>query len=544
MAAVVSSPQIHGLSEHQAHDKTTAIPDHPVAEPRTIDDLLLDRASTSGSTEPIVAYPDSDSVYAFYTPQDLNRLAERAATYYASILPPRKTSDDPVQVVGLLGPSYFQYLITVIGVSKLGHTALLLSTRISEEAYVHLLNSTSATTLLVDDSFQDMAQTLRPQVEGLKVGSIADMRTLEAANPSLEIVNHKRDSARETNNVAWIIHSSGSTGLPKPIYLTHKAALRNYTNANPHLRGFITLPLFHAHGISNTFRAIVAKKLIFIYSGSLPLTSQHLISTLKSHDIDIFYGVPYALKLLSEDDQGTALLARLKAVMFGGSPCPKPIGDKLVAHGVNLVSHYGSTETGQLMTSFRPDDDKDWDFVRVPAVLKPYLSMEERYPGIYELCVLDGWPSKVMSNRKDGSYATKDLFERHPTTPNAWRYYARHDDTIVLMNGEKANPLLVEGVARENKNVAEAIAFGSNKPSVGMFLLPAHHHMEHEDVIDSVWPAIEQTNSRVPAYARLSKDMIRVLTPDTTYRKTDKSTVIRAAFYKDFARQILSLIHI
>lgn len=27
---------------------------------------------------------------------------------------------------------------------------------------------------------------------------------------------------------AWIFHSSGSTGLPKPVYLTHRAALENY----------------------------------------------------------------------------------------------------------------------------------------------------------------------------------------------------------------------------------------------------------------------------------------------------------------------------
>ena len=52
--------------------------------------------------------------------------------------------------------------------------------------------------------------------------------------------------------------------------------------------------------------------------------------------------------------------------------------------------------------------------------------------------VLDGWPSKVVSNRDDGSYATKDLWERHPDFPakNAWRFYARRDDTIVLSNGE------------------------------------------------------------------------------------------------------------
>jgi len=146
------------------------------------------------------------------------------------------------------------------------------------------------------------------------------------------------------------------------------------------------------------------------------------------------------------------------------------------------------------MTSFRPRDDKDWDYVRPAADLQPFLRWDERGPGIFELVVLDGWPSKVVSNCPDGSYATKDLFERHPTL-NAWRYYARQDDTLVLDNGEKANPLTREGVTRENRNVAEAIVFGANKPRLGLFIIPSvdAQAMTAQDVVDSVWPAHLQT---------------------------------------------------
>jgi len=191
------------------------------------------------------------------------------------------------------------------------------------------------------------------------------------------------------------------------------------------------------------------------------------------------------------------------------------------------------------MTSFRPRDDKDWDYVRPAADLQPFLRWDERGPGIFELVVLDGWPSKVVSNCPDGSYATKDLFERHPTL-NAWRYYARQDDTLVLDNGEKANPLTREGVTRENRNVAEAIVFGANKPRLGLFIIPSvdAQAMTAQDVVDSVWPALERSNLSEPAYARLSRDMIFVLSTDTDYKRTDKGTIIRAAFYRDFKEQI------
>jgi carbohydrate kinase (thermoresistant glucokinase family) len=278
-----------------------------------------------------------------------------------------------------------------------------------------------------------------------------------------------------------------------------------------------------------------------MYNANLPLTAPHLMATLQEHpEIEVLYAVPYALKLLSESEEGLRVLARLELVMFGGSSCPKPIGDNLVQNGVRLVSHYGTTETGQLMTSFRDRSDLDWDYVRPGLSLLPYLRWEEQSSGIYELIVLEGWPSKVASNRPDNSYATKDLFEKHPTTPNAWRYYARQDDTLVLENGEKANPLVIEGVARNNSNVAEAIAFGANRPRLGMFVIPASSSTVDTDqeIVDSIFPAIEKCNAESPAYAYMSRDMIHVLPSDAVYRRTDKGTVIRSAFYRDYQSQI------
>lgn len=81
---------------------------------------------------------------------------------------------------------------------------------------------------------------------------------------------------------------------------------------------------------------------IHLYNADLPLTRDHLTTILSRHDFEIFYGVPYALKLLAETEEGVDLLRRLKIVMFGGSACPDDLGDYLAGEGVNLVGHYGA----------------------------------------------------------------------------------------------------------------------------------------------------------------------------------------------------------
>lgn len=134
---------------------------------------------------------------------------------------------------------------------------------------------------------------------------------------------------------------SGSTGLPKAIYQKQSAALSNFS-VNPDMKAFITLPLYHNHGICNFFRAVWSRKQIHLFNADLPLTSDHLVNVMRRHKFEIFYGVPYALKLLAETDEGLRILADLKTVMYGGSACPDDLGNLLVENGVNLVSHYGA----------------------------------------------------------------------------------------------------------------------------------------------------------------------------------------------------------
>ncbi|KAI9376213.1 hypothetical protein BJX61DRAFT_531045 [Aspergillus egyptiacus] len=509
----------------------------PDTEPLTVDELVRQRASL-GPLQPVVYYPRTGIDYSDFPLYQLDVFAFRVAKILAEVIPPRESSSEKPTVIALLGPSDLNYLVLLLALTKLGHAGLLLSTRISVEAHVSLTERTNTQHLFVHNSLKDTARKIKERIPALQIHDTPVEESYDYPiadeNINTNLLAHL-DPEVETTHLAWIIHSSGSTGLPKPIFQTQRAAIKNYAG-NMNMRGFITLPLYHNHGLCCLFRTVYSCKTLHLYNPGLPLTSKHLVDIMRSYSFEIFYGVPYVLKLLAESDEGIKALANLKAVMFGGSPCPDSLGNLLVENGVYLVSHYGSTETGQLMTSMRPREDKRWDWLRPSDAVKKFLRFEERFPGVYESVVLDGWPSKVMSNRPDGAYATKDLFMKHPDM-EAYKYYSRLDDTITLVNGEKVIPLDLEGRVRQLSIVADALAFGVEKENIGLAVIRAREvaSMTDEQVVEAIWPAVEKANETLPAYGQLSKSMLRVLPADIPYARTDKGTVIRQAFYRDYS---------
>lgn len=180
----------------------------------------------------------------------------------------------------------------------------------------------------------------------------------------------------------------------------------------------------------------------------LPITSANIVRVIKASPTPPVqhFAVPYVLKLLGETEDGSASLAAMEAVSFAGAAVPDDLGDRLVAAGVPLFSQYGTTETGALLTSRRDfATDKAWNWLRVEGLIAQYLELiPQGGNNMFEVVVRDGWPGKVMSNRDDGAYCTKDLVVKHPDHPTWVKYVGRLDDTLTQTLGEKTNPVPIE----------------------------------------------------------------------------------------------------
>lgn len=200
------------------------------------------------------------------------------------------------------------------------------------------------------------------------------------------------------------------------------------------------------------------------------------------------------------------------------------------------------TETGRLANSVRPPGDDAWNYMRFLPSAKPYVLMDEIAPGIYECVALDGLRSKSTINSDDPpkSFRTRDLFTRHPTRPDLWKYVSRLDDRFTLVNGEKVLPIPIEGRIRQEEIVKEAVVFGEGKSVPGALIIKADRvsHVSDEEFLRDIWPAVKDANSRAESFSHIPKELIVVLPSDTVYPRTDKGTFIRAQMYAQFKAEI------
>lgn len=216
----VTMAAVEALSDHREPFPSGHVP-------RTIDELMRLR-SFEYPNEPILAYPLHDTDYVEYSYSDLDIFAFRVAQRYGRAILQRRSSDEKEKVVALLGPSNFDYLITVLALSKLGFTVLFLSTRLSDAAYLSLIEATECKDLLTHPSFDKTGNALRASMPDINIHRIAQIS--DYGNPIQNIGQNTRLDfhlrlSEESQKTCWIIHSSGSTGLPKPILQTHRAAL-------------------------------------------------------------------------------------------------------------------------------------------------------------------------------------------------------------------------------------------------------------------------------------------------------------------------------
>jgi acyl-CoA synthetase (AMP-forming)/AMP-acid ligase II len=188
---------------------------------------------------------------------DIQKSVDRLAAHYAALdLQPACSSTDvpPEQVIAVLTSTAVDETLLEIALAKLGLTALLLSVNNSVAAVAHLCKQTKSSHLIYGTKFEATAKEAQQALaaEGIKLEIVPETRYPLWGKGGVRDAKISSFPARlspeqEAHRTAVVLHSSGSTGFPKPVFITHYGLIANMAASLPKT-GFSALPLFHGFG--------------------------------------------------------------------------------------------------------------------------------------------------------------------------------------------------------------------------------------------------------------------------------------------------------
>ncbi|KAG6907803.1 putative NRPS-like protein biosynthetic cluster [Tephrocybe rancida] len=446
-----------------------------------------------------------------------------------------------------------------------------ISPRNSPGAIVELLTKTSCCRLLTTHAYLD---TLIAAVKSHTIGnSISDLLIEEV--PSIASVypylaHETTDDPFERyppatkrpspDDLCLYLHSSGSTGNPRPIPQTHIYWLQ--AASPPDFRenldityGFMCMPAFHAFGIGvQLFQPLYNVFSVGVYPPNAALpdplppivpSPENVLEHTKRTNSQVLTVPPTFLQIWALLPNVVEYLKSLRYIGFGGGPLAPKMGKLLVEAGVRLHAMYGGTEFG-MSTRFTPVTAKDdWEYMQFQDYLN--IRWAPQGDGTFECQFLASEKHQTMiKNLPDAEgYATSDLWKPHSTKKHLWKIVGRIDDVIIHSSGEKTVPGPMEAIVVSDPLVRDAVIFGRERDQAGILIelqagteIDVEDHAQLASLRNKLWPTIEEANDVAPAHSRIFKEMILIASKEKPLPRAGKGTILRKAAVKVYEEDI------
>lgn len=224
-------------------------------------------------------------------------------------------------------------------------------------------------------------------------------------------------------------------------------------------------------------------------------------------------------------------------------PLSENAGNTITKH-TDVLNVIGSSESCFAPIYHR--DREDWIYFHFNPDLKG-IQFRETGGGVYEQYFVrdpstDAYHSLWYTFPDKHEVSTQDLFSKHPTKPNLWKYMGRSDDMLVFSNGEKYNPTAMEGTLRAHPEIIGAVVVGHARfqPAALIELKgdPPKSEEDKQKFFDSARPYVAKLNDEAPGFAKLRRTHVRFTHPDKPMIRADKGTVKRAATVKLYEKEI------
>jgi O-succinylbenzoic acid--CoA ligase len=276
---------------------------------------------------------------------------------------------------------------------------------------------------------------------------------------------------------AIVVHTSGTSGTPKPVELTYGNWLWSALGSavalglDPEERWLCALPLSHVGGLSIVMRSAIYGTTALVHER---FDTERVLDALMNDGATMVSVVPTTLQRLL--DAGLRDPPALRWALLGGAPATNALQGRAAAAGVRVAPTYGLTEACSQVTTLGA----------------PLFCMKVRIASDGEVLV----SGPTVAPGSGPVIATGDLGEWGPD--GALRILGRKADTIIT-GGENVAPAEVEAVLEAHPGVVEAAVHARAHPEWGEAVVAtvvADPALEVDDL--RAWCAARLASFKVP----------------------------------------------
>ncbi len=389
-------------------------------------------------------------------------------------------------VVAFLDKNHPACVEISLGAGSLGAANAIVNWRLAEDEIDYAVNDSGARILVVGTELMPAIEKIRdrlPQVERIievtPDGAEGDEYEafLAAATPVA------RPADVSPDDVCLVMYSSGTTGRPKGVMLTHTNMVEHTVNSHDGLvldpgdKIMVAMPLFHVGGSSYV--------LLGLHDGLPSVMTRDpdgasLAGAILSGANRTFLVPAVLAQVLQAGPDAVKLFGALKTYTYGASPMPLPLLRSAMEAwpDTDFVQVYGLTEVAGVATHLMPEDHRDPEHPeRLVSAGRPIPGMEVRIvdPGtltdlpvgehgeiwLRSKQVMKGFLGKPEETAKvlveDGWFRTGDLGK---VDDGGYVFVQDRLKDMIISGGENIYSPEIERVLAEHPAVMEVAVIG------------------------------------------------------------------------------------
>jgi acyl-CoA synthetase (AMP-forming)/AMP-acid ligase II len=439
---------------------------------------------------PAELMPDAPAVSDGEATWSYGELAARAAGLAQALADRGLGPGSTVATMQGLSP---EFVALLYGTLAAGATIAPLNARAKADELAVLVDAMDPDMLVVDERYADLAVEATGSGEETSVPVLVPA-DLGAAAATLEPVDV--DPAA----TAILLHTSGTTGRPKPVPLLHEGLMSTLLrlaappDGTPRGATVLAAPNHHVAGLSGLLNSVFSGRRVELLA-SFEATAW--LDRVEGSGADHAFVVPTMLRrILDEPSFDSRDLGTLGVLAYGAAPMPQPLIAEALRRfppTTGFIASYGQTETGGTVCVLGVEDHAAARVGKEGAVAR-LASIGRPLPGA-ELTIL-GEDGEPLGSESPGEIAVRfEADEPWRRTGDLGRidadgyvHLSSRADDLIIRGGENIDPVEIEAALGTHPAVAEVAVVGLPDEEwgerVGAFVvLRAKSEAGYEDLV-------------------------------------------------------------